>query len=98
MTVDIAQYIQDMPPLLSCFQSSGQQDARESMKSQDTNNDDAADIDDNRLKMYTIKVELTDIVLGRNEEDALKAYQEWLAVHMPQWKILEGPKYKGTAW
>lgn len=54
--------------------------------------------EERRLKMYTIKVELTDTVLGRNENDALLAYQEWLAVHMQQWKILEGPKYKGLAW
>ena len=51
-----------------------------------------------RLKVYSIRVEMTDFITGTNEQDALEHYKKWLGEHMADWKLLGPPEYKGEAW
>jgi hypothetical protein len=40
------------------------------------------------LKEWEVKVELTDTVLGRDEEDAIEEFKTWLRRHAKEWKII----------
>jgi hypothetical protein len=51
-----------------------------------------------RLNTYTVKVQIIETIVGTSEMDALINYQSWLNEHVSQWKILDGPEYKGEAW
>lgn len=51
-----------------------------------------------RLKVYSIRVEMTDFITGRNAEDALEHYKIWLSEHSADWKLLGPPELKGDAW
>ena len=39
-----------------------------------------------KLKVYSIRVEMTDFITGTNEQDALEHYKKWLGEHMADWK------------
>jgi hypothetical protein len=49
-------------------------------------------------KLFEVKVELTDTILGRDEEDAIEEFKVWLNRHVKDWKIISVTPTGGTAW
>lgn len=51
-----------------------------------------------RIKVFEVRVQFTDTVLGRDAEDALTEYKKWLNEHTKGWKILDVYEVKEPAW
>lgn len=51
------------------------------------------------LKVFEVKLELTDTILGRDEEDAVKEFKKWLErVQIKEWNILSVTPTGSNAW
>lgn len=47
--------------------------------------------------MYEVRVQYTTWILGRDLEDAMSSYKDWLKAHTKDHTILD-VKYTGKAW
>lgn len=49
------------------------------------------------MEMYEVRVQYTTWILGRDLEDAMSSYKDWLKAHTKDHTILD-VKYTGKAW